>query len=380
VAQESKALADRARASFSARYWDEQRNAAIEGYRRNGEPMLGRGLGSLTAVNLGLFSDRQSARILDQVASWKFQSDWGTRSVAMGDPGFDPTGYGHGSVWALGTSNAAQGFWRAHRPDVAWQIWRTLIPWSALDSPGHMHEVLAGDTYHPQVESVPEQTWSSASFLITAITGLFGLQRNAETGTISLSPHLPAEWERASIRNVKLGDAVSSFTFQQSVSGISVHIEHTGATQHLAFRETLPLGARDVNGTVSGRTVRVSVEEHGEQQEAVLNLVIPAGKTELVMRWSGGIELTVPRPDPLLGNPSTAMKLNSVAIIGESLQVDIDAIPAQENTFQIRTLRTIAKVQNAQSRTTGAGIYEVTLGKDAGSEYRREQVKITFSR
>ncbi|MGA8028472.1 MAG: hypothetical protein WB992_15110 [Bryobacteraceae bacterium] len=161
AAQQAQVLAQKAKASFANRYWDPQRNFAIQGHQRNGQPMEGRGLRPIEAVEHHLFNDTQSEQLLAGIASWRFQSDWGTRSVAEDDPGYDPAGYAHGSVWALGTADVAQAFWAMHRPDVAWQIWRRLIPWSTLDSPGHMDEVLAGDTYHPQTESVPEQTWSS---------------------------------------------------------------------------------------------------------------------------------------------------------------------------------------------------------------------------
>ena len=59
----------------------------------------------------------------------------------------------------------AEAFWRDHRPETAASTWNSLLPWFRLDSLGYMHEVLAGNLFHPEVESVPEQTWSSAGFL-----------------------------------------------------------------------------------------------------------------------------------------------------------------------------------------------------------------------
>ena len=139
-----------------------------------------------------------------------------------------------------------------HWPDVAWQIWRRLIPWSTLDSPGHMDEVLAGDTYHPQAESVPEQTWSSASFLISAVRGLFVIDVDAERADVNLSPHLPDDWNRAEIRHIKVASSTLSLAFQQSLEALTLRLENSGAPVHVRFHPKIPLGSKILGATVGG--------------------------------------------------------------------------------------------------------------------------------
>jgi hypothetical protein len=380
-AQEAKSLAEKARHSFVTRYWDSERNFPIEGYRRSGEPMLGRGLGALSAVNLGLFREAQINRILNQLTSWRFQSDWGTRSVAMGDPGFDPTGYGHGSVWALGTADAAEALWKAHRSTVAWQVWRTLIPWASLDSPGHMHEVLAGDTFHPQLESVPEQSWSSAAFLTTGIQGLFGLEIDSETGAMILAPHLPADWDHAALRNVKVEESVSSFTFQQSLDSLKLHIEHAGTPQHISFRPTIPIGARDVSVNLSGKRVTAQLIPNEEEQEVMIDLTVPPGSTDIDIRFEGAIGIVLPEANPSLGNFSAAMKLNSAVIVGNTLRIEIDAVSGSENTLQLRTQREILSADHAKAVKLSPGVYNLRLVSGPDREnYQHQQVTVTFSK
>ena len=125
---------------------------------------MDRDIRPVCVVREGLFSAEQRAIALDQIATSDFQTDWGTRSKSSTDPTYDPNLYASGSVWALGTAGVASAMWADHRPATALPIWSALVPWSSLDSPGHMHEVLAGDFYHEELESVPEQTWSSAAF------------------------------------------------------------------------------------------------------------------------------------------------------------------------------------------------------------------------
>ncbi len=121
-----------------------------------------------------------------------FETDWGTRGVAASSSRFDPASYASGSVSPAGTAGVASAFWSEHRPVTAFSIWSGLIPWGTLDSMGHMHELLTGDFYHQQIESVPEQTWSSAAFLSSAVHGLLGLEREAQANGLEFSPHLPS--------------------------------------------------------------------------------------------------------------------------------------------------------------------------------------------
>ena len=97
----------------------------------------------------------------------------------------------------VGVRNGGDGGSFLARPSArnAASTWKSLLPWFRLGSLGHMHEVLAGNLFHPEVESVPEQTWSSAGFLHATVCGLFGLR---------LMPHSTACFlPRISIRDGK---------------------------------------------------------------------------------------------------------------------------------------------------------------------------------
>ena len=157
IARAALATSKRARQAIAERYWDERRTFWISGHTRSGAPVMDRDIRPMSVVQQSLFSAEQRNVVLDQIAGADFQTDWGTRSKAESDPTYDPNSYAGGSVWGLGTSGVASTYWSEHRPATAFAIWRALVPWSSLDSPGHLHEVLAGDFYHEEVESVPEQ-------------------------------------------------------------------------------------------------------------------------------------------------------------------------------------------------------------------------------
>ena len=120
--------------------------------------MIDRDASRTAALRSFVFTPQQRASLLDQLASYEFQADWGTRSKASSASTYEPNSYASGSVWALGTASTASAFWAEHRPATALPIWSGLVPWTSLDSLGHMPETLAGDYYHEELESVPEQT------------------------------------------------------------------------------------------------------------------------------------------------------------------------------------------------------------------------------
>ena len=377
AALEARTFAENSRRAFAARYWDKARSFPIQGYRRNGEAMQDRGLGAVAAIGEHLFSDAQVATVLDQIASWRFQTDWGTRNFAFGEPGYDPTAYAHGSVWAFGTADVAEAYWISHRPEIAWEIWRTLIPWSSLDSPGHMHEVLTGDTYHPQVESVPEQTWSSARFLSSVVRGLFGLEIDAENNTFSLSPHLPAEWDHASLRNIRLGNSKVDLALKQSLDGLTLNIENSGSPLHLAFRPQIPLGAESILASFNGRRAAVQVKTNTGDEHADLELSIPAGQSRIAIQYQNGIEVILPWSAPVPGSKSTGMKLTSLRMEEQALLLDLDAVAARDNRLEVRR-RFIRSTGEAKLRRVGKDEYEVSVPapKIESGSYGHEQVKI----
>src|SRR6201996_1069616 len=379
AAQQAQGLAQKAKASFANRYWDPQRNFAIQGHLRNGEPMEGRGLGPISAVEHHLFNDAQSEQLLAEVASRRFQSDWGTRSVAEDDPGYDPAGYAHGSVWALGTADVAQAFWAMHRPEVAWQIWRRLIPWSTLDSPGHMDEVLAGDTYHPQTESVPEQTWSSASFLTAAVRGLFGIDVEAEHAQLTLTPHLPDEWERADFRNVRVANSTLSLSFQQSIQALTLRLENRGAHVHVRFHPRIPLGSKILGATLGGRDIAVKLERNEQDEHASMEFDAGNGTTDVTLRFRGGVTIAVPFGAPPIGDPSTGLKLVSESLSGNHLRVAADAMGGEKNGFRIRTAREISSIEGARVERIAGDQYTVLLDPPSDNRgYERRTIVISF--
>jgi hypothetical protein len=81
--------------------------------------------------------------------------------------------------------------------------------------PGFVTEVLSGKFFQPLGRSSSHQLWSSAMVLSPAIRGLFGIEADALHRNLRLQPRLPASWDSAEIRNVRVGDDLYEITLKR---------------------------------------------------------------------------------------------------------------------------------------------------------------------
>ena len=381
AALQARQMGERARQSIATHYWSAQHNFWIQGHLRNGAPMESRSSGSVETITEHLFTQPQIDHALQELASWRFQSDWGTRSIALGESAFDPNSYGKGSVWGLGTADMAEAFWATHRPLIAWQIWRTLPPWSSLDSMGHMHEVLAGDTYHPQLESVPEQTWSSAAFLSTFVHGLLGIEVDSERKQLTFAPHLPADWNGVHAQHIRAGASFLDLALTQSVDSIRLRIVNHGAGLHFVFDPELPMSAKVLAVTLNGKKVRaVAPQQNAQDLHEHIELELPPGESQIELTLRDGVALAFDAARPSFGDISKAMKPISVQFEGDTLTVQADVVPGEENKLRIFTMRKLLHTSEGTARALAANQYEVALPKSSTkADYERRQIVIQFS-
>ena len=371
--------------AIAAHYWDAKHQFWIGSHSATGEPIFSRGSGPGGAIGEHIFSPEQNEQILDQIASAKFQTDWGTRSVASDSSIYAPWSYATGSIFALHSAMTAQTYWQAHRPDIAWSIWRTLLPWTTLDAPGHIHEVLAGNYFRAQTESVPEQTWSSAGLLDTAVRGLFGIDVHAAQNSLTLRPHLPAEWEQVSVENIRLPKSNLAFSMHHDVTGVDLEIRNDGAPVAVAFEPEIPLGAEVVGAEFAGEAIAATVERSGEDAHAKLQFTAPVGVSRCHFRLLGGVSLILPEPAPQIGDASSAMKLTNLRLQERNLFLNVDINPAGANGLRIQTPWKIISMHGATLEASPDGAsatdYQVQIQtpKQITGGYASTQVEIQFA-
>ncbi|MES2220232.1 MAG: hypothetical protein V4587_04615 [Acidobacteriota bacterium] len=377
---EANKTSEQARVSAAKRYWDPEQKFWIDGFSASGKEILNRSASGDVVIDQHLFSAPQEQGLLDELASPNFQTDWGTRSTSTASKAFDPDSYAKGSVWAVGTAASASAFWDGHRPATAYAIWSGLIPWNSLDSLGHMDEVLAGDYYHEQTESVPEQTWSSASFFHAAVRGLLGLEVEGVKGEIEFAPHVPADWNTVAVRNIQLANNRIDVVLKRTSAGSTLEVTNGGNSAHLIYSPEIPLGSKLQGARWNGKPIHACLEEHDQDSHATVEVELPHGTSRLTLEYSGGVSLVLPKVKPLLGDPSRAMKLIQVRLNGSTYTVDAQVGTSQNSNFELRTNRKIIAVHGASWKLVATGRYVLTVASAGTSQdYHKVHVVVDFA-
>lgn len=261
LSRQAEAASLRARASLRKRYLDTKGQRWISGFSRSGAAGESTSTADLAAITSGAATAEEASATLDRLATPIYLTPWGLRSKPTTARDYDPTAYAKGSVWSHGTAAAAEILWQARRADAANALWQSLVPWASVDSLGHMHEVMSGNAFTPQSESVPEQTWSSAAFLSAAIHGMLGLESNARKNVLQFEPQLPAAWQSVRVEHVRVGKSTVDLDWRAAHGRFTLDVRNAGPAFRLRWIQA---------GT-----------GHGMTEPTVLERDIPTGSTHL---------------------------------------------------------------------------------------------------
>jgi glycogen debranching enzyme len=366
-ADAAAAMSQRARNAFAARYWNAAEHFWISGYTVSGRAMTVRRSGPSAALSEHLLSSDQEKEMLDVLAGAAFQTDWGARSLASDSPEYDPYSYSKGSVNAMHTADAATAFWSAHRPLPAWQMWSGLVPWTTMDSPGYMDEVLTGIYFQPEVESVQQQTFSSAAFLSATVHGMLGVDVDAPANHLTLAPHRFPGGGLVKIAHLHAAGALVSASFEWRGQSIEATLTNDGQPIHLKLAPEIPLGASHVLAEVNGKRATVAVKSWGEEQQAGIDLVLPHGITHCTFEYTGGVWIDVPRAQPHPGGSSRELHIRDVALNGADLAIQADILPGGESSLILETPWRIAGVDGGSVNQISPTRTEIRFAPPAAS-------------
>jgi len=195
---------------------------------------------------------------LAQWASPTIATDWGLRDVATTEPFYDGMSYHQGSVWPLFTGWGALAEYRANQPLAGEQMLMQNVDLTWAQDPGAVTELLSGDYFVPFGRSTSHQLWSSAMVLTPTLRGLFGINLDAANNTITVNPHLPANWDQAEVQDLHFREYQIDLLFSREHGKLNVDIREQRASEApIQLRSDLP-GAQIVSHPAFS-TARISI-------------------------------------------------------------------------------------------------------------------------
>jgi glycogen debranching enzyme len=284
--------------------------------------------------------------MLSRWASSEFSTDWGARILSERVGFYDPISYHQGSVWPLFTGWLAVAEYRGGHPLAGYAslMQNANLTWS--QDPGSVTELLSGQYYQVLGRSTAHQLWSSAMVVSPILRGMFGIEWDAASHKLTVSPHLPADWDRAMVRNLPLGAAHLDLGFQREKDHLLVTASGAGAA-----------GLR-MESRIPGATHR------GE----MLDIPLPA------VEVFAGAEL------PSFGSETKQMKVLEEKYLGKSLALTLSAPAGSTESMSLReNLEEPAlRVDGAELQSGGSGTRTVIVHFPQGTGYVQQNVTIDW--
>ena len=181
----------------------------------------------------GTYKLQHAQPMFDRWAAPEFSTDWGTRDLSPTVSFFDPISYHQGTVWPLYTGWVAVSEYRNGRSlsGYAHLMQNADLTWA--QDPGAVTELLSGEFFAPLGRSTSHQLWSSAMVISPVLRGLFGLDWDAAGNKLTVTPSLPADWDRATLRHVPL--ASGNVDVEITRSGAMLLVRASGSSGQASF-------------------------------------------------------------------------------------------------------------------------------------------------
>jgi glycogen debranching enzyme len=259
-------------------YWLPDMHAWSIGLNMQGQAMNTPSVLASVPMWFGLLDGEKTQSMIDRIAGPGFETDWGARIISSHDPKYQPGQYHDGAVWPLFTGWASVGEYRYHRALAGYASLLANAELTSGGSLGHVTEVLSGNYFQPLSPATPDQTWSAAMVAEPLLRGLFGLDANATTHTITFAPHIPAGWTAFAIRNVRVGSSQLDLSWSRTPDAIRLDVTRRGDEAcDLDFAPALSLRAQVRRVLLDGHSVPYRVEANAVDQH--VRVRVPTSNT-----------------------------------------------------------------------------------------------------
>jgi glycogen debranching enzyme len=295
----------------------------------------------------GSYHLEHAGPMLNRWAAAEFSTDWGTRDLSPTVPFYDPISYHQGTVWPLFTGWVSLSEYRQGRSlsGYAHLMQNADLTWA--QDPGAVTELLSGQFFAPLGRSTSHQLWSSAMIISPVLRGLFGLEWDAAANKLTITPSLPAQWDKARLTHVPL-------------AGEDLDLDLTREGTMLVVRETGPGAEHAV------------LASHTPGAKLVGNLLrIPLPVAE------AGLDHALPQP----GATTQQMKVIDQQSTGNSLTLTLAAMAGSHQTVMLRVndMRAKVRIDGAQMPPdNSSSLRPVQVDFAPGNGYVEKTVRFTW--
>jgi glycogen debranching enzyme len=178
----------------------------------------------------GIATEAHAAAIASEMLGPKFSSGWGIRTIAKGEPRYNPMSYHNGSIWPHDNAIVAHGLARYGFTSSALRVMEALFEASQFMDLNRLPELYCGFTRRPgegptlyPVACNP-QAWAAAS-VFSFLQSCLGLRISAAERRIYFEyPALPDSLRSVELRDLRLPCGTADITLQKQGAGVGVSV------------------------------------------------------------------------------------------------------------------------------------------------------------
>lgn len=335
---------------------------------------------------------------IDHLGSARLATDWGARIISNESDLYDPLSYHYGSVWGLFTGWTSVAAYAHGRPHVGHQA---LMANALLTYPhalGYVTELLSGDFNAPFGRSSHHQVWSEAMVVSPTLRGMFGIAATDGGRTLRFAPQLPADWNRATVRNVAVGSEHYDFAIERGGGRQTINVTRsatsastTGTTSgappsivklsKLVVAPSFPLDARVRGVSVNNRTARFEVTREGDVQRAVITLEDPAPTAQIVITYDEGTDVYIEPQTLVAGETSQGLRIIRSRADADFLRLTLEGRGGRAYTLGVVTPHALGETPDVQRKNSGGGRAQLIVSfQGALGAYVRRELNIPLRR
>ncbi len=374
---ESKQLFDKAVTSFNKIFVNEKDRKLNFALLINGKKHEETTVWQSVPLFFDLISHLEIENVLKELASGAMSADWGVRSISKSSQYYNPINYNNGSVWPFTTGFVSVAEYKNHRSVNGFQNLKANAHLTFIDSPGWQPELLSGEFYRTVTESVPHQLFSASPIISSMVVGMLGLEMDALSNHIKLTPHLPPSWDQLKVSNIHCGSNVIGFTLKRLEQKIMLIMENKGDPHRLTFSPALGLGSEINDVKINGENVAFEIIKVRYDVHCQLETNIDS-KVEIEIDYKPGIEFELPFSETKIGGRSSLLKLIDYELKDNIFTLELEGISEKTYRLPFRTGKKIKYVTGAKIETNNIDTTELVFDimKTGPNKYETKTVQI----
>ncbi len=224
---DAKALQQR----FAEKFWCPEIGTyaiALDGRK---QPCVIRSSNAAHCLWTGIATEHHAREIVQQLSGPDFFSGWGIRTLAAGEPRYNPMSYHNGSIWPHDNALAIAGMARYGYKQEALRVLGGLLDTSLFMDLNRLPELYCGfprrrgegPTLYPV--ACDPQAWAAGTVFL-GLASCLGVSIEASRNQLIFeNPSLPPFLQTVRLRNFRVGPATLDLQFRREANDVSINIE-----------------------------------------------------------------------------------------------------------------------------------------------------------